>query len=662
MRMEALTLQSFCNATWYPDHNLWRYRSRQRNFSFAKGVSLRKIPLRQQGACDYTESPNVNAYTQRVKKIIMKSFKLLKPLACLWLLLASCMVTAEGGGLVTTNDDFLPVAEAYQPALMIQDDALIIDWTIAEGYYLYKDKFKLSAKAEDGTALSLAPEYENGKVKYDEYFQKEVETFYHNTQIRIPITGFPKVFEFKMRSQGCADAGLCYAPRSQYFMVDQNTGSFTESKKSNISSTNPLTANGNEPDETSPIIADAEPQSGSLLFYLLLALGGGLILNLMPCVFPVLSLKALSFAQTGGDSAHSHHMHGWAYTAGVVGSFIVVALLIFVARAAGQSAGWGFQLQSPTFVAAMTYLFLIMGLSLSGFVHFGTGLMGVGQSLTNNDGLQGSFFTGVLAAVVASPCTGPMMAPALGFALTQPAIVSITIFIALGFGMALPFLALSYSPKLAQLLPRPGTWMERLKEVLAFPMYMTSAWLLFVFGKQVGMTGVFYLVLGLIAIAFAIWLQKNLPTHPHWRKALQVTVFASLVFAGHVAYKGKEYRELQSEWQPFSKELVQDLREQGQPVFVDFTADWCITCKANESVALSRKGFTEAIKKNNFALVKGDWTNEDPKISAVLEEFGRSGVPLYIVYPADTSQQPEVLPQILTQSIVVAALERAVAR
>ncbi len=173
-----------------------------------RGSDCVRFPFASGGHTIILRAPNVNVYIQRVKIIVMKSFKLFKPLACLWLVLASCMVTAEGGGLVTTNDDFLPVAEAYQPSLMIQDDTLVIDWTIADGYYLYKDKFRLSAKAEDGTALPMAPEYETGKVKYDEYFQKEVETFYHTTQIRIPIAGFPNVFELKLRSQGCADAGL----------------------------------------------------------------------------------------------------------------------------------------------------------------------------------------------------------------------------------------------------------------------------------------------------------------------------------------------------------------------------------------------------------------------------------------------------------------------
>lgn len=565
---------------------------------------------------------------------------------------------AVGGleGLTSSNDDFLPVSEAYKVQISASADELLVDWTIAPGYYLYKEKFKLSAKTAEGSA-ALDPAFETGEVKFDEYFQKEVETYHNFTQIKVPVTALANNFELKLRSQGCADAGLCYAPQTQYFQIDKTTGSVVETDSSQVMSDASSESSSTASSSEALSVANPEPSSG-LLVYLLLALGGGFILNLMPCVFPVLSLKAISFAQTGGSS-HSHHMHGWAYTAGVIGSFVVVALFIFAARAAGQSAGWGFQLQSPAFVAVMTYLFLVMGLSLSGLVHFGTGLMGVGQSLTANDGLKGSFFTGVLAAVVASPCTGPMMAPALGFALTQPAYISILVFIALGFGMALPFLALSYSPKLAQLMPRPGTWMEKLKEFLAFPMYITSAWLLFVFGRQVGMVGVFFLVLSLVAITFAIWLHRNLPTHPYWRKVLQGCMAASIAFAGYVAYTSENFRNQTSDWQSYSNELVSELRSQGQPVFADFTADWCITCKANEAVALSRSGFKEAVAKHNFALVKGDWTNQDPKITAVLNEFQRVGVPLYLVYPADPNKSPEVLPQILTQDLVITALERA---
>jgi len=397
---------------------------------------------------------------------------------------------------------------------------------------------------------------------------------------------------------------------------------------------------------------------GNLLFIWLLAAGGGLILNLMPCVFPVLSLKALSFAASSGSN-HSHHMHGWAYTAGVVVSFLAAASLILIARAAGESAGWGFQLQSPVFVGFMTYLFLIMGLSLSGMVHFGSSLMGLGQGLTANSGLRGSFFTGILAAVVASPCTGPLMAPALGFALTQTPLVALSVFIALGLGMAFPFLLLSYSPRVAQLLPRPGQWMIKLKELLAFPMYLTAAWLLYVFGRQVGMTGVFFLSIGGVVIALSIWMFQNLPNREWLRRTQQFTAAGAIVLAGYLIYASESIRDESSNWQPFSEDRVAALRSEGRMVFVDFTADWCITCKTNKMVALSREGFLEAVDQYNVALLQADWTDEDPDISKVLQSFNRSGVPLYIIYPADPAAEPLVLPQLLTQNMVITALAKA---
>lgn len=574
--------------------------------------------------------------------------------------LTSMTCWADSLGLDTQgNDEFLPVEQAYQASIIVEPNYLVIDWVIAPGYYLYKEKFKLSAITQEGKTI-LEGQYSPGTIKYDEYYGKDVESFYITTQIKVPLAGVAKKFELKMRSQGCADAGLCYPPRSQYFQIDQKLGAALETERSTMASDGSSGTRSNQsPSSTLSGTQNTAVKSHSFLVYILFAIGGGLLLNLMPCVFPVLSLKALSFASTSG-SAHSHHLHGWAYTLGVVGSFVTVALLIFAAKAAGEQTGWGFQLQSPVFVASMVYLFLVMGLSLSGMVHFGTGLMGIGHGLTAQEGLRGSFFTGILAAVVASPCTGPLMAPALGFALTQPAIVSLSIFVALGFGLALPFLLLSYSPKLASLLPHPGAWMERLKELLAFPMYLTAAWLLFVFGRQVGMTGLFFLLIGAIAIVFAIWLFQNQPTNKnifHW--LVKLTGFASLFFAGSVAVTSESFRNQTDDWLVFSKQQVKELREQGQPVFVDFTADWCITCKMNESIALSGEEFDAAVNKYNVALVKGDWTNEDAAISEVLKEFDRSGVPLYLMYPADTSKAPEVLPQLLTKNLVIEAIERA---
>lgn len=579
--------------------------------------------------------------------------KLIQLITLVFILCGAATGRAEGLdlGQLSNNGGFLPVEEAYRVAVVVEEDKVHLDWTIAPGYYMYRDKFKVTAKS--GTSSKTLPAaLEAGTVKFDEYEGKEVGVFYDSTRVSVPLADLANEFVLSVRSQGCADAGLCYAPDTRHFEINRNFGTAIQVSNS---------PGGSAGTGTSPQNGASGTDLGSAKtfgLYLLFALLGGMILNLMPCVFPVLSLKALSFASSSG-SAHSHHLHGWAYTLGVIGSFVVAAGVILVAKTAGEQSGWGFQLQSPTFVALMAYLFLIMGLSLSGMMYIGTSLMGLGQGLTTQEGLRGSFFTGVLAALVASPCTGPLMAPALGFALTQPPLISLSIFVALGFGMALPFLLLSYSPRLANMLPRPGMWMEKFKQFLAFPMYIAAAWLLYVFGRQVGMAGVFFLLMGTIALIFAIWLFQNLPDHNRWRWFVKATAVIAVISAGGVAWIGADFRTSDEGWQPYSKSLVEELRSNGQPVLVDFTADWCITCKTNEAVALSRDGFRAAVKQYNVALVKADWTNQDPAISAALAEYNRSGVPLYLMYSADLSKPAEVLPQLLTQDMVIAAIQRA---
>jgi len=284
--------------------------------------------------------------------------------------------------------------------------------------------------------------------------------------------------------------------------------------------------------------------------------------------------------------------------------------------------------------------------------------MGVGQSLTTRQGLQGSFFTGVLAVVVASPCTAPFMAPALGVALTQSPIVALSIFAALGFGMALPFLLLSYSPKLASLLPQPGPWMEVLKQALAFPLYLTAVWLLWVMGKQTGVDATAVVICGAIAIVFAIWLLQKKPESKIGKALVHITTIASLAVAIGFAVKADEFGK-DDYWQDYSPELVASMREQGRPVFINLTAAWCITCHANERVALGRDAVKETAEALNVVMVKGDYTNEDPRIHALLNQYRRPSVPLYLMFPADSSKPPEILPQLLTQSTVIEAMERA---
>lgn len=558
-------------------------------------------------------------------------------------------------GKSAATEEFLPVEQAYKVNVIQEGNAIYLDWTIAKGYYLYKEKFKIFAQTEQ-SKTPFTPTFEASQTKYDPYFKKDVEIFHDATRVTLSTANLPKQFEMKLTSQGCADAGLCYAPHTRYFQIDLTQGTALETAETKIVAAEPAAAPAATQAAAATDASVPAEETYSFGVYILLAIGGGMILNLMPCVFPVLSLKALTFASTSQDG-HSHSSHGWAYTFGVCLSFVIVAIAILALRQAGQGVGWGFQLQNPVFVAFVTYLFLVMGLSLSGMVHFGTSLMGVGQNLTAAEGLRGSFFTGVLAAVVASPCTGPLMAPAIGFALTQPWYVSIIIFIALGFGLALPFLALSYSPALAKMLPRPGMWMETLKQFLAFPMYLTSVWLLWVLGNQVGIDAMAALVLGGIAITFALWLLQNQPEGPVGKTLVKASAIAALFYAGYVGYNAESFKQKSEGWEAWSAELVEKHRSEGRPVFVDFTADWCITCKANEANAINREDVTNTFKKLGYATLKGDWTNADPKITAVLSEFKRSGVPLYVVYPAG-SGKAELLPQVLTKEIVIEALER----
>jgi thiol:disulfide interchange protein len=393
----------------------------------------------------------------------------------------------------------------------------------------------------------------------------------------------------------------------------------------------------------------------ALPLILLFALIGGLILNLMPCVFPVLSLKALSVLQNRGHSAQRQRGHALAYTAGVILSCVAVAVALLALRAGGEAIGWGFQLQSPVFVAALAYLMFAVGLSMSGAVEFGTRFMGIGQALTEGQGYASSFFTGVLATVVASPCTAPFMGTALGYALTQPPLLSLSVFVALGLGLALPFLLLGFFPRLAAFLPRPGAWMETFKQLMAFPLYLSVAWLVWVLAHQTSADGAGIVLIGLVLIAFALWLWN--------RRGLLATVLQCAALIGAALLlthplltqtPAKANPAAASDAGVYSADRLQQLRAQGRTVFVDFTADWCITCKVNEHGVLNGSRVQEAFAAHNVATLIGDWTRSDPAITAVLEQFGRSGVPLYLVYV--NGGEAKVLPQILTPDAVISAL------
>lgn len=410
--------------------------------------------------------------------------------------------------------------------------------------------------------------------------------------------------------------------------------------------------------------AARETAGMGLLQAALFALLGGVILNLMPCVFPVISIKAMALVRHGGGHARAH---GLAYTGGVLACFAAVAGALIALRAGGAEIGWGFQLQDPWIVALLAYVMFLLGLWMSGVYELGGGVAGVGQGLAAREGYSGSFFTGVLATVVATPCTAPFMGAAIGFALLQPWYVSLTVFLALGLGMALPFLILTSSPWLLRHMPRPGPWMERLKQVLAFPLYATAAWLVWVLSIQAGPNAVAAVLGGMVLVAFGAWLYGVTRNAGNgWRRGAAAAAVAALVaavvlargpaVATPVASGAPDPATAKAEgYEPFSEARLAELTAAGTPVFVNFTAAWCITCLVNERTSLSGPAVKAAMADKGVVYMKGDWTNRDAVIARVLERFGRNGVPLYLLYRPGQAE-PEVLPQILTEAIVLEAL------
>ena len=405
----------------------------------------------------------------------------------------------------------------------------------------------------------------------------------------------------------------------------------------------------------------------NLLLVFVFAMLGGMILNLMPCVFPVLSLKVLSLASNSNSSQQEKRLHGLAYTAGIISAFLILAAVLLTLQAGGALIGWGFHLQAPWFISLLIFLFFIMGLSMSGVVEFGTSIMGIGTELQDKEGYSGSFFTGILASVVASPCTAPFMGAALGFAFTQTAIIALAVFVALGLGMALPFLLISFNPALSSLLPHPGKWMLTFKQVLAFPLYATAVWLLWVLGNQTGTDGMAIVIATCVLLGLAAWLYQHRREvqSAFWRytNAL-IILLCLLITAGVVRSPLLETQSItqviseDASYEAYSDARLAQLRNNGQAVFVNMTASWCITCLVNEKVALNSEAFKSALAKNNITYLKGDWTNNDPEITEVLRRYETSGVPLYLMFPADPTQPAEVLPQILTTNIILEAMQR----
>lgn len=413
-----------------------------------------------------------------------------------------------------------------------------------------------------------------------------------------------------------------------------------------------------------PAAVTLPPPTEDLTLWLALAFAfaGGLILNLMPCVLPVLFIKALGFAQLAQASRSEVRQQGLLFLIGVLTTFLALAGL-----AIALGAGWGFQLQSPPLVILLAVLMALIGFSLLGAFEIGGSVQGLGDGLASRGGPLGAFMTGALAVVVATPCTAPFMGAALGYALTQPPAMALAIFLALALGFAAPVVALSFAPGLLRLLPKPGRWMVVLKQAFAFPMFATAIWLIWVATMQAGADGALAALVAILVAGFAIWLlgatrrsARGLRVTAASAAALLVAAAAAFVIESATPTPPAQTRaDAPGAWSP---SRVAELQAQGKPVFVNFTAAWCITCLANERVALSRQEVREAFARLGVVSLKADWTNRNAAIAAALAEHGRAGVPLYLFYPATKGAPAEVLPQLLTPETVVGAAERAAGR
>ena len=422
-----------------------------------------------------------------------------------------------------------------------------------------------------------------------------------------------------------------------------------------------LKANANAGANAPPPAAPTAVPASTFVWALLGALIGGLVLNLMPCVFPVLAIKVLGFTQHA-DDRRAHRTSGLAYTAGVVLSFLALGALMLALRAAGQQLGWGFQLQSPAVVAALTVLFTVIGLNLAGVFEFGSFLPSRLATLEARNPVANSFLTGMLAVAVASPCTAPFMGASLGLAVGLPALQALLIFAAIGLGMALPYLAASWWPAVARLLPKPGAWMDTFKKFMAFPMFGTAVWLLWVLGQQTGIDGAGALLALLVVLALVLWALGLTGRTRIVLASFSIAAGALLASAfGPNVIKMAEAATPVAEtpgarWQPWSAERVQTALGAGQPVFVDFTAAWCVTCQYNKKTTLASAEVLSAMDAAKVQTFRADWTRRDAAITAELQKLGRNGVPVYVLQAP--GQAPVVFSEILSVTEVKDALGR----
>ena len=599
------------------------------------------------------------------------------------------------------QDGPLPPEQAFTSEVITLDgNTLLLRLTPARGYYLYRDKLtaRLDAGAGLSTRLPPADRLPKATPYRDEHFGHVAVYF---NQVEIPLA----VSRSSTRAangtltvglQGCQDNGICYPPMTRVLAVSLPAGALSaagadaavatgtpvDSTQAAVADTRAAVAGAGTPLVASSVGGATPGTSGNaanpaqpprtpppaqntpgLLLALLLALAGGLILNLMPCVLPVLSLKALALAQSG-EAPHQARRQAMAYATGVLLSMLALGGLVLALRHAGLALGWGFQLQQPLVLALLALVMFGLGLSLSGLWQANVALGARSAALIGRAGLAGDFFTGVLAVVLATPCTAPYMGAALTYAFLAPMAGALLVFLALGFGLALPFLLIGFVPALARRLPKPGAWMETLKQLLAFPLYATAAWLLWVLARLRGADAVGLWLVAAIALALAAWAWSRARNGgSRWWQPVALLVLLAIGWplARLHALPRPQATAVQSDdlatvaWSP---QALADLRAQGRVVFVNMTADWCVTCKANERTVFGGEAFRNALKAANAAYMVGDYTDVDPAITAYLQAHRAVGVPLYVVYPRGGGEG-ELLPTLLTPSTATAALARA---
>lgn len=534
-------------------------------------------------------------------------------------------------------------------ALASSPHQLLLRWTMPKGYYLYRDQTALKLLNADGLTLGK-PAWPAGVTHDDPQFS-QVTVYFDQLELPVALDGDSSgrtALTLQASFQGCQNGGLCYPIMTRAVTIDLDSGA---SARGTPIATAP---------ELPPAGITQGPLQVSLLAALLLALGGGLVLNLMPCVLPVLSIKAVSVLESG-ENRTTARRHALFYSAGVLCSFAALGLGILALRAAGHTLGWGSQLQQPLLVGVLACVMLAVGLSMSGVVQFGASLGNTGSALASRSGPAGDFFTGVLAVVVASPCTAPFMGGALAYAFAAPMLSALLVFLALGIGLALPFLLIGFVPALARLLPRPGRWMETLKQVLAFPMYLTAVWLVWVLAKQRGADAVGLVLAAMVLLAMTLWwFERSRHRGAISRVLVAVLAVATLVPIYLLAQVPPPSSVAAAEQGvvTYSPQKLAELRAAGTPVFVDMTADWCVTCKANEHTVLNTQAFRDLLQRTGAVYMKGDWTDVNPTISAFLQEYHSPGVPLYVVFPKNGGPG-KPLSTVLTSSMVAQALTAA---